>query len=93
MSNAYKCDGCGEFFEGESNRYVLRRNDRVGLAGLTDSTVIEAVEACDECSKSLETFLTEWTVSDSSPTQTTSTEGREMPGISDWIRAKRRGRR
>jgi hypothetical protein len=51
MSSAFKCDSCGDYYDGEPNRRKYREYRSEGLTGWADSHTITGAELCDGCAK------------------------------------------
>lgn len=54
MTGAFKCDGCGEFAEGDPRRYKLREYGSVGFTGWINPSDVAKAELCGGCAADLE---------------------------------------
>ena len=61
MSKAYKCDGCGEYHDGQPQRYRLSEFGGISVTGgWTGRTTVEEAERCGPCASDLEGLVGEW---------------------------------
>jgi len=58
MSNAYKCDKCGDFEEGTPHRYEVGKYKKVSpFSGWSDKDTIKRVEICSNCEEKFTSFV------------------------------------
>jgi len=58
MSDAYKCDGCGELISGEPPNTLKVRNSKDGVPVIGGPHISEgSYEICGECGEELDKFL------------------------------------
>lgn len=57
MSNAFKCEVCGDFEEGEPNRRRYNRCSAAALTGWSRAETLERAELCDSCTTELDDLV------------------------------------
>lgn len=61
MTNAFKCDSCNEFNEGNPNRFKIQEYNAVGITGWSGGKSIARTELCDDCAASFVDAVSSYT--------------------------------